>query len=49
MNREMRRHPTHPFLPILPVSKNRILDKKRGKKNSEVKSNKQTYNNRRII
>lgn len=28
MNREFRRHPTHPALPILPVSSTRILDQK---------------------
>lgn len=43
MNREMRRHPTHPFLPISPVSKNRTLDKKRGKKSCNVQLNKQPH------
>lgn len=28
MNREMRRHPIHPLLPMLPSSKTRIVDKK---------------------
>ena len=28
MNRQNRRHPTHPLLPVLFVSKKRILDEK---------------------
>ena len=28
MNRQSRRHPTHPYLPILYPSKKRVLDEK---------------------
>lgn len=29
MNRQMRRHPVNPFLPISPISNKRVVDTKR--------------------
>lgn len=29
MNRQMRRHPVNPFLPVSPISKKRVVDTKR--------------------
>lgn len=31
MNRQMRRHPVHPALPILPTSKKSVIDTERQK------------------
>lgn len=31
MNRQMRRHPVHPLLPVSPVSNKRDIDHKRSK------------------
>ena len=38
MNRENRRHPTHPLLPPLTSSKTRITDKSEGKTSTKPKS-----------